>query len=308
MRATGPDEARAWPGLPELQPASVVPRWRGWVAWLLVAVPVLVCIVADTTASVRGEVAPNALSPWTGLALCAAWVPLLARTVLPLARLAPWIEATCAALAVVAMVQRIGVAFAWLLAGLGAVLVGAIVLALHRHPARTARIPAPAAAARPAHPATGDLAFTETSSDPARAALVVVGCAVFAAIGAWQVVSIGAFGWWYVVAAVVWLTGSVPWMLRVTLDRSGLVVRSLVLPFALLRVPLASIADASAGIVHPRRWGGTGLVADERLTTILRAEGAALVVTRTDGTQVVVNVERPDVAVATLDALRAADV
>ena len=75
---------------------------------------------------------------------------------------------------------------------------------------------------------------------------------------------------------------------------AGLAVRSLLLPGSLVRIPLAEIADVEAGLAHARHWGGHGNGTEHGMTSILRGDGAALLVTRTDGSQVIVSVERPD--------------
>ncbi|WP_157674636.1 hypothetical protein [Agrococcus jejuensis] len=286
----------------ELVPSALAPWWRRILVALLIGAPALVLLVADLAGVVDPGREPGSLSGWTGAAMCAIWLTLLARAILPLARIAARLEAVAAALAWAMLVLGLQLPLPALVL---AALAGAVVLALRRPVRRTV---APRDRVERDLDVAGAVAFSETSADPTRAVLIALGCVGFAAIGAFTAVTTGPMGWWYLLAAAVWFTGAVPWMLRVTLDRTGLAVRTLLLPGALVRVPLADIDDVEAGTVRPRKWGGTGCVVDGGVTSVLRAEGGAVLVTRRDGTQVVVNVDRPDEAVATFAALRASGV
>ncbi len=283
----------------ELVPSARAPWWRRMLVALLVGAPALVLLVADFAGVVDPDGQPGALSGWTGAAMCAIWITLLARAILPLARIAARLEAFAATLAWTMLVLGLHLPLPWLVV---APLAGAVVMVLRRPVRRTV---APRDRVERDLDVAGAVAFSETSADPTRAVLIALGCVGFAAIGVVTAVTSGPMGWWYLLAAAVWFTGAVPWMLRVTLDRAGLAVRTLLLPGALVRVPLADIDDVEAGTVRPRRWGGTGCVVDGGVTSVLRAEGGAVLVTRRDGSQVVVNVDRPDEAVATFAALRA---
>jgi len=93
--------------------------------------------------------------------------------------------------------------------------------------------------------------------------------------------------------------------IRITADRRGLRVRSRILGIPLLTVPLARIASASAALVDEAEWGQIGSTADRELITIIHRSGPALIVTRTDGSMIVVTTDRPDEAAAVLESLRA---
>lgn len=295
---TDPESAESERSL-DLVPTARTPRWRRLLVWALVVVPAMTLVVADLARVVDPDREPGAMSGWTGAAVGAIWLTQLARAIPPFARVADRIEAAAAAFAAAALVLGLHLPLAWLAV---AAAIGAAVLVLRRPVRRTV---APRDRVDRDLDVAGAVAFSETSADPTRAVLIALGCAGFAAFGVVTTVTSGPTGWWYLLASAVWFTGSVPWMLRVTLDRTGFVVRTLLLPGALVRVPLADIDDVEAGRVQPGRWGGTGCVVDGAVTSVLRAEGGAVLVTRTDGTQVIVNVDRPDEAVATFAALRA---
>lgn len=298
----------------ELVPSARTPLWRRIVAALLIGMPAIVLLVADAgrVFAVGGDVDGGRTglpSGWTGAAMCAMWLTLLARVILPLARIAARLEALAATTAWAMLVLGLHLPLPALVF---AALAGAVVLALRRPVRRTVaprhgveRHGVERDGVERDRDVVGAVAFSETSADPGRAVLIALGCAGFALAGAFVTVTSGPMGWWYLLAAAVWFTGAVPWMLRVTLDRTGLAVRTLLLPGTLVRVPLAEIDDVGAGTVSPRKWGGTGCVVDGGVTSVLRAEGGAVLVTRRDGTQIVVNVDRPDEAVATFAALRA---
>ena len=292
----------AWDAPRELVPSARIPLWRRVVVALLLGVPTIVLLAADFAryAGADEQTEPWTMSGWTGLAFCALWLAVLVRTIPPLARSAGRLEAAATTVVGVAVVQGLALPLPWLTI---AAACGIAVLALRRPVRRTV---APRDRVDRAPDVEGRTAFSETSADPIRAGFVAVGCALFAAAGIVMTIMAGAQGWWYLLASAVWLTGAVPWMLRVTLDHRVFVVRTLLLPrAALVRVPLEDVVDVEAGTVRPRRWGGVGCVVEGGVTSVLRAAGGAVLVTRTDGSQIVVNVERPDEAVATFAALRA---
>lgn len=101
------------------------------------------------------------------------------------------------------------------------------------------------------------------------------------------------------------LLSALPFTIRVTADRRGLRLRSRVLRIPLVTVPLERIASATAALIDETEWGQVGSTADRELTTIIHRSGPSLIVTRTDGSMVVVTVDRPDEAAAVLESLRA---
>lgn len=283
----------------ELRPAVRRPWWRRVLPSLVVTAPAIALAVIEVVDMFRAP-EPQQLSSWLGIALCAAWLHMLLRVIVPLARRAWWLDGVFAALSAIALLQGLDVGVGWIVAG--ACAAAAAMLALQRPRAR----PLPAAPVARAHPTVTSsiVAFSESSANAARAVLIALGCLAAVGLGIMMVVTNGPIGWWYFLAALVWLTGSIPWMMRVTLDRTGLAVRSLLLPGSLARIPLAEIAEVEAGLAYAKHWG-QGNAIEQGTTSILRGDGAALLVTRTDGSQVIVSVDRPDEAVETFAALRA---
>ncbi|SDH26531.1 hypothetical protein [Agrococcus jejuensis] len=160
---------------------------------------------------------------------------------------------------------------------------------------------------RPAPPAaspTTRSAWSETVTHTTYTVLLLVlsGLAAifFVAVG----FESGVWVWLLPLAALA-LLSAMSFTVRITADRRGLRIRSRILGIPLVTVPLDRIASATAALIDETEWGQVGSTADRELTTIIHRSGAALIVTRTDGSMVVVTADRPDLAAAVLESLRA---
>ncbi len=100
----------------------------------------------------------------------------------------------------------------------------------------------------------------------------------------WSAVLLGVLGLGGGLFALAWS--------RVDLgvDDSGLTVRSAVLPITLLQVPAEEVLGVGAADLDPMAWGGYGLRALPDRTAYIVAGGPGLVVHRTDGRRLAVEV------------------
>lgn len=278
--------------------------WRRRVLLLVVTlVPAFVAFVVGIVAPLRADVALSTLpSMWLTLVV---WFVLAIRAFPPIARwsrhatatLCGWawalgaisvtMEREAALWSVIVVAATLtGLWLGWWVGGLRFGVVGPLVRPV---------LP-------PASPTTRS-AWSETVTHAAYAVLLLVlsvmAVIFLAAVG----IDSGVWAWLLPIAAFAFLS-ALSFTIRVTADRRGLRIRSRILGIPLETVPLDRIASATAALIDETEWGQVGSTADRELTTIIHRSGAALIVTRTDGSMVVVTADRPDLAAAVLESLR----
>lgn len=237
------------------------------------------------------------------------WLLLAARAFPPLAR---WGRPVSATLVGASWALGVGVAtmdretFAWSAPAVAAVAVATLVGTWSAWWLGGLRFGVVAPLVRPAPAPTSPSsrsAWSETVTHTTYAVFLLVATAL---IVLYLVATGFAAGTWLTLVplAAFTLLSALPFAIRITADRRGLRIRSRVLGIPLATVPLDRIASATAALIDETEWGQVGSTADRELTTIIHRSGAALIVTRTDGSMVVVTADRPDLAAAVLESLR----